>query len=116
MLPLHKPRKAFQGGIPDAQPVVRRPGMQASPDASIGRGGGIPATLSRLPDLPAHPRGAAARCRRASPHPITGKRCHPQTHRWIPPEGGPRRDRKEFEGPASGQINHRSDDRQPAAR
>jgi hypothetical protein len=25
-----------QGGIPDAQPMVRRPGRQASPDASVG--------------------------------------------------------------------------------
>ena len=84
-------------------------------DAGVGRGGGIPATLPRLSDLPAHPRGAAARCRRASPHPITGAIRHPQTHCRIPPEGGSRRDRKEFEGPASSQINHRSDDSEPAA-
>ncbi|MBR1142554.1 hypothetical protein [Bradyrhizobium sp. AUGA SZCCT0431] len=32
-----------------------------------------------------------------------------------PPEGGSRRNRKEFEGPASCTINRRSDDREPAA-
>jgi len=59
-----------------------------SDEVIAAKGGGIPATLPRLPDLRAHPRRVAARCRRPSPHPIAGTIRHPQTPYRISPEGG----------------------------
>lgn len=106
----------LQGGVPHAEPVVRPPGREAGLDAGAGRGGGVSAALPRFSDLPADPRRPLARCGCARPHPIAGTVRHPQAHHRIAPKGRSRCNRKELEGPASGQIHDRGDDREPAAR
>ena len=79
----------------------RRPGREASPYVSVGRRGSILATLPRLPDPPAHPRGAAARGTPYQSRRFTGKIRHPQTYAGRRAATQPQR----FEGAASGQIN-----------